>query len=266
MTTLLETTQRLNEATDRLRANQFISEVREKQAQAIDSFTLHLNGVFESLGRHVARIANEVGGLVLEKKRTPTSSEVERIDHIVTAAQLQDWQREMLEAPYERRFGGAYEALTNSLRRHGYAALTRQEIAERCIAEGGRRLGLMDIREQTRKALFEVLEFAQANGLSPQDAAAYIKEFIPAGQFVNAGSGYRAEMIARTEINHAWRYASIESYRSMPGVTHVIMYDGDSDAQCSARNGSIVTIDEAQFEMFVTHPNCVLAFAPASLY
>ena len=263
MTTRLETAKRLHEVADRMRADQFMRSVRETQADQIDSFTSHIERVCMALGRHVAIKAREVGGLVIEAKKKPTTNEIDAVNRILEAAQLNNWQREMLEGGYEKRYTTAYEALNNALRGHGYPASRREEIARRVLEEGGRRLGLLDLKQGTKEAIFNVLEFARENGLGPAEAAKYLEEFVPRGQFVNAGAGYRAEMIARTEINHAFRYSAIETYRNMPGVNMVVMYDGDSDAQCSSRNGAIVTIDEAAFEMFVTHPNCVLAFAPA---
>lgn len=263
MTTLTKVTERISEVTWRYRANSFMREVREVQEAQIENFGSHIERVCEALGRHVAKAAQDTDGFVIEAKRKPTSREIERVDAILEASQIQNWQRDMLEAPYERRYEAALEALSNTLADFGYPSSGRGRLAERVLAEGGRRLGLLDLRKGTREALFNVLEFARANGLDPLEAAKYIEEFVPAGQFVNAGSGYRSQLIARTEINHAWRFASLETYRRMPGANMVVMYDGDSDAQCASRNGAIVTIDEAAFEMFVTHPNCVLAFAPA---
>lgn len=263
MTTLIEVSERLNEVATRLQANQFIQTVYYERSVAADSFSGHIERVCQSLGRHVAEAAQEVGGLVIEAKKKPTSSEVDRVDAILEAAQLRNWQRDMLTAGYEARYTTAYEALNNALRSHGFPAQYREGVASRVLAEGGRRLGLLDLREGTKTALFNVLERAREQGLSPLEAAKYIEAFVPSGQFVNAGVGYRSQMIARSEINHAWRYASLETFKTADWVNRVIMYDGESDAECSSRNGAIVTIDEAEFEMFVTHPNCVLAFAPA---
>lgn len=263
MTTLEKVTERISEVTWRYRANGFMNSVREVQSAQIENFSMHVERVCTSLGRHVAEVASDTDGFVIEAKRKPTTREIERVDAILEAAQIRNWQRDMLEAPYERRYKAALEALDNTLADYGYPSSGRGYIAERVLAEGGRRVGLLDLKKGTREALFNLLEFARANGLDPLEAAKYIEEFVPAGQFVNAGPGYRAKLIARTEINHAWRFASLETYRRMPGANMVVMYDGDSDAQCSSRNGAIVTIDEAAFEMFVTHPNCVLAFAPA---
>lgn len=263
MTTLVEISSGLREAAWRYRANLFMKAVRGNQQNQVESFAPNIERICQALGRHVAEKAGEVDGLVIEAKRKPTTREIDRVDAILEASQIRDWQRDMLEGPYARRYETALDALDNTLAAYGYPSGGRGHIAERVLAEGGRRLGLLDLRKGTREALFNVLEFARANGLDPLEAAKYIEEFVPAGQFVNAGVGYRSQLIARTEINHAWRFASLETYRRMPGANMVVMYDGDSDAQCSSRNGAIVTIDEAAFEMFVTHPNCVLAFAPA---
>jgi uncharacterized membrane protein YgdD (TMEM256/DUF423 family) len=75
------------------------------------------------------------------------------------------------------------------------------------------------------------------------------------------GSELRAETIARTEMRVAQNAAQIDGFSAL-GVEMVEMLDGDEDAACAARNGRIVSMDEAESEMLSEHPNGTLTFAP----
>jgi len=75
------------------------------------------------------------------------------------------------------------------------------------------------------------------------------------------GSELRAETIARTEMRVAQNGAAIDSYGA-EGVQRVEMIDGDQDAECAARDGQTVTLDEAEGHMSAEHPNGTLDFAP----
>jgi SPP1 gp7 family putative phage head morphogenesis protein len=108
----------------------------------------------------------------------------------------------------------------------------------------------------------KVIDVGRKLGVNPNQTAKLIEQFVPAGRFTEAGAGYRARMIARTETLHAARISSLEVYRTAPQVKEVIAFDGESDEECAARNGSTFTFDEAEAEANGTHPNCVLAFGP----
>lgn len=69
----------------------------------------------------------------------------------------------------------------------------------------------------------------------------------------------RSEMIARTETATAYNHGAIVSYQEA-GVERVEILDSDNDEECAARNGKVVTLDEAL--AIEPHPNCVMAFAP----
>jgi hypothetical protein len=69
----------------------------------------------------------------------------------------------------------------------------------------------------------------------------------------------RGETIARTESAYAYNHGAISAYDDA-GVEKVECLDSDADPECAARNGQIMTLDEAL--AIDPHPNCVLAFAP----
>jgi hypothetical protein len=65
----------------------------------------------------------------------------------------------------------------------------------------------------------------------------------------------RAETIARTETALSYNRAALDGYKEFR-VTRVLAYDGDTDADCAARNGREFDIDDA-FSI-ADHPNGTL--------
>jgi hypothetical protein len=72
-------------------------------------------------------------------------------------------------------------------------------------------------------------------------------------------SDYRSKMIARTESALGYSHGSLLAYGEA-GVTEVDVYDGDSDPECAAANGSRWTLEEAANNP-LGHPNCTRAFS-----
>jgi len=70
---------------------------------------------------------------------------------------------------------------------------------------------------------------------------------------------YRAEMIARTELMDAYNGAALSSYGEA-GVTEVQAIDGDGDEECAARDGAVMSVEEA--DGIEDHPNGTLDWAP----
>lgn len=77
--------------------------------------------------------------------------------------------------------------------------------------------------------------------------------------------GWKSNRIARTEVRDAYNAASLLSYRSA-GVDMVQAFDGsggltgETDAECVARNGQVMTLDEAL--AIDEHPNGTLGWRP----
>ena len=128
------------------------------------------------------------------------------------------------------------------------------------IQDGGRRAGLIDITD--RPALFRAIADARAEGLNPRAFQTKIAKLVPAGRFRNPRT--RALLIARTETIHAQRQSALNTYTAK-GVTRVQVIDGrhrGSDEDCGARNGQIVSLEEAQRLAAGEHPNGTMGFAP----
>ena len=135
------------------------------------------------------------------------------------------------------------------------------------IADGGRRVGLIDLNRQSKDALFNALHKARSDGLGVDAAARLLRQHIEAGPFPDAGVNYRAKLIARTEAKHAQRVSALELYDEA-GWT-VVALDAQlgpevSDPDCIARNGREFSVAEAKIETQAAsvHPNCTLAWMP----
>lgn len=138
-------------------------------------------------------------------------------------------------------------------------------VARAIVAEGGKRAGLVDIEEGTKKAIFRSLLDGRILGEGQDQLARRIRHEVPAGRFVNAGPAYRSKLIARTETKWAQNISAKAAYVEA-GATHAIAFDaqgsGPSDPGCEARNGQTFAIDDIDAELADEHPNGTLSFAP----
>lgn len=211
-----------------------------------------------ALGQHLAAVTASQGGLVLET--TPK----QRIAAIIAAANLPGWIESQFGPIYELLYKRTAQKTMATLTNRGFPVTERQRIEARVLNEYGKRLGLVDLRKQTKESLFRILNVAREEGLSPRAAAYMIEDLVPKGRFINAGSRYRAELIARSEMLHAQRISSIESYKRSKVVKEVVAFDGDGDSRCLARNGQHMSFGQAEVEAANTHPQCVLTFGPVT--
>lgn len=216
-----------------------------------------LHREFRTLGVYVATVAAASGGLVLEA--TPR----ERVASILAAANLKAWVAFRFGPVFLRHYKRVASVTLETLQRKGIPISERDKIESRILREAGKRLGLIDINKQTKEVLFKIIDLSRQLGIGPIAAGEMIADMVPKGRYVHAGSSYRAEMIARTEMIHAQRVASIEAYKKAK-YKEVEAFDGDSDAICLARNGTRMTFEQAEVEANDTHPGCVLAFAPVA--
>lgn len=215
---------------------------------------------FRALGAHIASVVPAMGGLVLESRVDVRR----RVEAILAAAGVTAWIKTRFSPIYERMYKKVGTITAATLTRERVPVTKRDKIESRMIREGGKRLGLLDINKQTKESLFRIVDVGRELGLNPNQTAEMIRDMVPKGRYVNAGSTYRAEMIARSEVLHGQRIASLEAYRHSSAVEMVIAFDGDGDAICFARNGTRMTIEQAESAAYGTHPQCVLAFGPVT--
>ena len=133
-------------------------------------------------------------------------------------------------------------------------------LVRKVLAEGGIRLGLIDIQSSTRTKLFKMLSNEPIAGMHPFEAAKRIAKEVPAGPWKS--SEIRGRVIARTETHWAQNVVSLDTYRE-GGFTHVTAVDNQldfDDTDCKGRDGQVFTIEEA--EGLYDHPNGTLNWAP----
>lgn len=257
----------LREAVERAvavqKAKQVVDGLRSDQLGLETKFFNQLLPILNSMGKLVATHAERELGQLQEKWVTPLNqAEVSRVvEHILQTADLRTWVTEQFTPRWQHWYEQTDAAVAKQLIRAGILANVRGQTALRILAQGGRRLGLLDIVGDTRAALFRAIQQGYDLGLNPRETAKLIRDIVPEGRFVNAGARYRAQLITRTETLHAQRMSSLERYRDAK-LRQVMVFDGESDEICAARNGEIMTLDEAEAEMNSTHPNCVMAFGP----
>jgi hypothetical protein len=116
------------------------------------------------------------------------------------------------------------------------------------------------MNETTRQgvlvAVREAVEEAVNDGLSPAAAADLLADRVSG---LTVWNDARAELIARTELMNAYNDAALRSYQEYD-VTRVQALDGDTDADCAARNGREYSVDDAYG--IADHPNGTLDWIP----
>jgi HK97 family phage portal protein len=138
------------------------------------------------------------------------------------------------------------------------------EMEAKLVTQGGTRMGLVDLDEQTKEALFDAIAEGREAGEGPQQIAARIKDQVAAGPWRN--SRIRAEIIARAETKYAQNVSSMEAYKQAENVRYIQIFDARKNEphhpRCLELDGQIVTIEEAEGIDPLQHPNCSRSFAP----
>lgn len=255
----LETADRIMDLAEAIRPGlKLITDLEKERIRLERVFIPELIKEYRALGSHVANAADGQGGLLIEASRNERS----RIAAILSSARLRKWAEEHMKPLLERQWRRVVDSTMLMLRRHEVPVTLRSELARELLLMGGKRVGLLDIEDDTRRSLFHVLEEGREKGLNPRSIAKEIEDKVPAGRFIHAGPSYRAELLARTETVEAQRRSSLRVYADSEAIKEVEGFDGDQDAECAARNGSRFTLEEAESESEGTHPNCTLAWAP----
>lgn len=238
----------------------FVRYIDQAARPIASAFETRLTGAFEQLGvlaEDAYRDARK------GRKQDPTDAEV--IEVILGALRMEEY----IDLTLGPVYGGVYEATARIVIDGVEQALgvtlaigVQDTVAARVIAEGGRRLGLLDLTEQTRDALFRALEQARLEGLGVPETARRIRDLVPAGPFPAAGVRYRAETIARTEMMWARNISVAETGRAA-GFERYVAFDnrtGFDDETCPIRDGQEFTYDEMLGED--EHPRGTLSFSP----
>lgn len=112
---------------------------------------------------------------------------------------------------------------------------------------------IRSIDATTRKAVSDLTHEAIVEGWGPDEFASHLEDL---GVFGES----RAETIARTEAAIAQNRGQLALLRELD-IQKVRVYDGDFDEECSARNGTIISVEEAEANP-IMHPNCTSSYSP----
>lgn len=171
--------------------------------------------------------------------------------------------RKTMQGVYATVGRGALQEVADTLGRIVFKGATQSIMAD-LLTYGGERI--VDINARTLQALTVELAEGTRRGYSiPQ-----LIDGVPAEGYKGvlgvslengtpAFSDLRAETIARTETMLSYNRATVTGYGEF-GVTHLLAYDGDEDAECAERNGQEFTIEEAGG--IDDHPNGTLVWSP----
>lgn len=177
---------------------------------------------------------------------------------------IDQWQANLRQL-YEAQYAEVAKAVNAAAEKAGLTTGGTDVVSQSILAAGGKRVGLVDLGQQTRDAVFKSMAEGRAAGEGPVAIAGRIGDMVEAGPSDNPLA--RSRRIARTETAYAANIATIERAKAA-GVTSFIVYDGllgpgRSLLSHMARNGSIVTAEQALQMAEDEHPNGTLNFAPS---
>lgn len=248
----------------------FAKRMDRLRVRATEIFAEQVAPVFSALGREVERLYVEtVASLGLEQRaasegETKQTAEEEIVARtIIQEINFEKTREELAEAyaaGYSAIMGEVVGTLSTTL---GIEILLPDPVQLEILREGGTRAGLIDLEKQTREAIFEALETGREQGLAGDNLARFIREKVEAGPWPDAAT--RAKVIARTEGAFAANTSVIRAARSMEGVEMMMIHDnrsGFGDDICTALDGKVVTIAEAEALMAAEHPQGTRSASP----
>ena len=217
-------------------------------------FRVDIFKVLKKLGDDVSDVALEVlsGEKNLKKDAGRDAMLAGEIAKRLNVAGFETDMRVVYEKNYTRIMRATQKRI-NATMDLGISIIDTAET--RILAEGGKRVGMLDMGASARKKVYEELATGRSEGEAVAQLARRLRDKIPAGRFKKPQT--RATLIARTETTYAQKMAAAESYRQ-GGVTEVMIMDsrkGSFDDECDAMDGRIVSLQEGEALMSEEHPN-----------
>lgn len=257
------------------RGERFALMLRRQERAAREEFTAALEPLFEGWGDTAGKIALDVlrargekaslppTAPLLEAKAFETKENDELIKQIIDLLNLEAWVQG-LSSKYQAQYLGIARKVAATLEEAGFGTGLPDPVMRQIIAAGGTRAGLVDVPAQTRQAIFDALAEGRSLGEGAQALANRIANSIEGGHWGNAET--RARVIARTETKFAQNLSTLEA-GGAAGVGEYVIFDGRfgeprSEASHIARDGMIVSAEDARIMAENMRPNCTLSFAP----
>ena len=238
-----------------------ISNLAKDRAPQTIAFMRSLVRVFDDLGNRGVRAFDE---LTPPPVRVGDPEDAGRVAAIVRNMLIDDFTEEIFAPQYRAAYLRVLSATVNTVNLTLAVSVNLPDhVARQIVADGGTRLGLIDLSAQSRDALFRALAEGRAEGLAREALARRIYRHIVRGPWRSVGM--RALVIARTEVLHAQRISSLATYRRIEIVSGVRAFDaqiGATDADCEARDGLVYSFNDADSETGSEHPNGTLSWAP----
>ncbi len=234
--------------------------VRDQQ-RLMASMQPRLARAFDELGQ---RAAQAYQSLFPRPVRQIDPDDAPVVDQILATMNISDYTSTHTRPIYEEHYLRTLDATSNSIRLGiGMGVNLPDYVGRKVVAEGGRRLGLLDVQGQSRTALFHALSEGRSQGMAREQLARHIRGRINRGPWRSVQT--RAMVIARTETAHAQRISALETYSSMDVVSGMLAFDAlgaTTDADCEQRNGLVYSRQDADIETSLEHPNGTLNWAP----
>lgn len=235
------------------------------QVPVVDRMADALMEPFAELGRMAVAAYEALKGR--EPGGARQSPEDEALSLLITAAmRLSEFRSKFLGPIWAQHYELAADMALEGMAEFGVTLEVgaRDRVAEAIVREGGTRLGLVDLADDTRRAVLQALTEAREANLGVPATARRIRELVPGGRFVNAGPRYRAQMIARTEIRNATQRSVLRT-SDEAGFERFVIFDarlGPTDATCETLDGEEVDRAEAEQLLGEEHVNGTRAIAP----
>ena len=232
------------------------------------AFEPRLKGFFEGLGRASAEAARPLLEEAAAAGPGDAKADATPEDEILARRIIERLGLEVHRTAFQRLYEAHYLQVAGEIAKAGeligLAAGLPDPVARSVLAAGGRRSGLVDLADQSRRALFDALAEGRAAGEGVDALAARIGEHVSAGPWTTAEQ--RARTIARTETKFAQNTSTIARAQEA-GVQRFVVFDGRFGLPRSTpshveRDGLIVTADQAASMAADEHPNGTLSFAP----
>lgn len=186
-------------------------------------------------------------------------------DALLQSMNIDAWQSSVLGKDFAGHYEMiAHQTMTTLKEVLGIAVSVPDSVAEQIIREGGRRVGMVYLTDQTRAAVYQAIAEGKAQGLGVDAIERNIRGYVEAGG-KNRSVSARAMRIARTETMNAQRMSALATYEGSGAYSTVIAYDnriGFDDDECSQRDGEEFTFADAEDEAASEHPFGTLSFAP----
>lgn len=234
-----------------------IGQLQRDMLRLADELESSVSKFFADMGMRMANSAIDI----LEQKQE--GADEVTADQIMSQVDIEELSKELGGIGSQHYLAVATATYATVAKNIGEVVDFNDERQRKVLIEGGRRLGLIDLADSTRKRLFRELADGRSLGEGPVEIARRIRDVVPAGKW--SSPKIRAKMIARTETMHAQRISTIHAYQDAEDVEQVMIFDnvtGYGDEQCTALNGKVVPIDEAWELIGEEHPGGTRSFAP----